>query len=85
MNGVVNFPVEMRIAPTALEQTGTASDYSISIAGSNRTATSVAHIIANQYNALVRVNDTTAGLTTGQAAFIRASNTSAFLGWSAEL
>jgi hypothetical protein len=82
--GVVEFPVTMRTSPTALEQTGTASDYQIEVPGTANTCTSVPTFAsASVYNA--RVQFTTTGLTAGQGSALRAANATAYLGWSAEL
>ena len=82
--GDVFFPVTMRVAPTALEQTGTASDYEIRKAGSTITCNVVPdYIRASQFQSTVSFN--ALGLTAGQAALIRAATTSAYLAWSAEL
>ena len=82
--GDVFFPVTMRLAPTALEQTGTASDYEIRKTGSTITCNLTPdYIRASQFQSTVSFN--ASGLTTGQAALIRAATTSAYLAWSAEL
>lgn len=78
------YPVEMRSIPTALEQSGTASDYTIN---SNTTATcSVVPTFqtATKWNASV-VFEAASGLTAGYGANGRAANANAYLGWSAEL
>jgi hypothetical protein len=82
-NGV--FPVTMRSAPTALEQSGTASDYLVLTGGASRASSSVpTHNDAS--TSMWQVNLTVAsGQTAGLAGFLRAANTNAYLGWSAEL
>jgi hypothetical protein len=84
--GISFFPVSMRTAPSALEQTGTATDYRIRIDATNVTFSSVPTFgVATTYSA--STNCTVAsGLTAGKALSIR-PNTSAvaYLGWSAEL
>jgi hypothetical protein len=80
------FPVQMRTAPTALETSGTATDYSVRTSGNTVTACSAvpAFAIASPYSA--EFNFTVAsGLTAGTGAGARAVNTNAYLGWSAEL
>jgi hypothetical protein len=80
------FPVSMRVAPSALEQTGTASDYRIRIDGTNVTFSSVpAFQNATTYNAAISCS-VASGLAAGKALSIR-PNTSAvaYLAWSAEL
>ena len=83
--GVVPFPVTMRTAPTALEQTGTASNY--------RVITNVSTVC----NAVPYFEDTTtfcarvvfpvaSGLTGGQGNMLySASGVNSYLAWSAEL
>jgi len=80
------FPVQMRTAPTALETSGTSTDYSVRTAGNSVTACSAvpAFAIASPYSA--EFNFTVAlGLVAGAGAGGRAVNTNAYLGWSAEL
>jgi hypothetical protein len=76
----------MRAVPTALDTTGTASNYAIvSTTG-----------LATNLSAVPSLNDTTAnggvigvtvssGLTTGHAALFYATVAGAYVGWSAEL
>lgn len=80
----LTYPIEMRAVPTALEQSGTASDYTIN---SNTTATcSVVPTYqgATKWNATV-VFEAASGLTAGYGANGRSANANAYLGWSAEL
>ena len=78
------FPVEMRIAPTALEQSGTAANYTVSIAGANVTCSAVPTLgVVNQYGALTTLTFAS-GLTAGAGLLLRPL-TGAYLGWSAEL
>jgi hypothetical protein len=82
---VIQFPVTLRTAPTALEQSGTAADYTLRVAGSTITCSSVPTFL-NATPFTVGTNfAVAAGLVAGQAANIRAAATTAFLGWSAEL
>ena len=82
------FPVPMRIAPTALEQTGTAGDYAVwNSSTSNVNCSSVvqfngASIYIGRVEAIVA-----SGLVAGNATSLLSSGTgsNAFLGWSAEL
>lgn len=81
------FPVTMRIAPTALEQTGTATDYRVFGAGASTTTCSavpnynVATVSSGQTNFTVA-----AGLTAYSSGVGGAANgITAYLGWSAEL
>jgi hypothetical protein len=81
-----SFPVSMRIAPTALEQSGTATDYAIRQGGSSVVTCSAVPIYnqttTNTYAASLSV---ASGLTTGQGLFGRFANSNGYLGWSAEL
>ena len=84
-NVLTQFPVSMRIAPTALEQSGTAGDYSFAQGSAVITATGVP-----SFNTATTENATwtftfTAGGIDGYAGVGRATNATAFLGWSAEL
>ena len=80
------FPVTMRISPTALEQTGTASDYQIQYANTNTTCSAVPAFSgstnANAWRVVVVV---ASGLTAGRGGFFFANATNAYLAWSAEL
>jgi hypothetical protein len=84
--GFIQFPTTMRSNPTALEQSGTAADYSIFSTGSVATNCSAVPTFntATPFGSSVTYT-VASGLTGGQAVIIRASNTSAYLGWSAEL
>ena len=83
--GVTQFPVEMRTSPTALEQSGTASDYTVNH-GNNQTACSSVPAWFEADTFAARTNFTTAGsLTTGQGSILRSASTNAYLAWSAEL
>ncbi len=86
---VMPFPAPMRIAPTALEQSGTAANYAVRYAGGSATDCSAVPAFGNAtvYGALFTFT-VAAGLTAGQALIARtgsASGNSAYLGWSAEL
>jgi hypothetical protein len=85
-NTMLFFPVSMRIAPTALEQSGTAGDYAVRYTNSGvATCSSVpAFSDANTINATINLT-VSSGLTGGQAVAGRAVNTNAYLAWSAEL
>jgi hypothetical protein len=80
------FPVSMRTRPTALEQSGTAGDYSLRITG----ATAVTCSAVPTFNSATEINSVftytvASGLTGGQGVGARAVNTAGYLGWSAEL
>lgn len=82
---VISYPTTMRIAPTALEQTGTAADYGIN--HGNFTTTNGTTVPAFDFASINNAGVTlgvTSGLTAGQGSALIA-NATAHLGWSAEL
>jgi hypothetical protein len=80
------FPVTMRIAPTALEQTGTAADYRIWGSGGLFTLCSSVPTFNGSTTNSARTVFTTASGNQDRASFFgNASNTTAYLAWSAEL
>jgi hypothetical protein len=83
--GVTFFPVQMRVGPEALEQSGTASDYSVNHNNTQEACTSVpAWFDSDNFSA--RTSFTTgSNLTQGQGSILRSASTDAFLAWSAEL
>ena len=83
-NIITNFPVTMRVAPSALEQSGTAGDYRVQRTGGSNTCTVVPSFNTSDTWFASTVFETT-GLTGGQGCIGRSVNTSAFLGWSSEL
>jgi hypothetical protein len=88
--GIDYFPVTMRIAPTALEQTGTATDYRVYGAGAVATVCSAVPTFNSATVDWGRTSMTvTAGLTLGLGSNHGTnSGTSSpfpYLGWSAEL
>ena len=83
----VPFPVTMRTIPTALEQSGTAGDYRLfgsATNGINCSAVPTFNGTTNQNIAVVE-GTVSSGLVAGNSTFMAATNTSAYLGWSAEL
>ncbi len=83
------YPVTMRIAPTALEQSGTASNYRIVSPVNSANCSSVPTFSSstNQYGFVVNFT-VASGLTTGYGATGRTGDTtgaSGYLAWSAEL
>jgi hypothetical protein len=85
MRALIPFLVEMRIAPTALEQTGTAGDYGIVVPGNNITLTSVPGFnTATKTSATVTLGFS-ATVAAGTGGFMRNVTSNAFLGWGAEL
>jgi hypothetical protein len=82
---IVDFPVTMRIAPTALEQSGTASHYEIAYQAAGAVCNAVP-IFNNGTNKKTIVTISVAsGFTAGIGLNLRSNNASAYLGWSAEL
>ena len=87
---MVPFPVTMRTTPTALEQSGTASNYNILHAsGGSATRTACSSVPSYQVATptMGRVDFiVSSGLTSGNGAIAGSNNnTTAYLGWSAEL
>ena len=84
MNGLNNFPVTMRTSPTALEQSGTATDYTVFTAGTTVCSSVPTFNLATTF-AAETIFTVASGLTAGQGAAQRAANATAYLAWSAEL
>jgi hypothetical protein len=83
---VIPFPVSMRIEPTALEQSGTAADYRVLNSSASSVNCSSVPVFATASVDSSQVNTTvSSGLTQGDGTIFRATNTSAYLAWSAEL
>lgn len=82
---MVPFPVEMRIAPVALQQSGTASDYQVVAAGSIVTCDAVPTYSSASKLAGVVSFYKSGGFTAGDGIMGYAANANAYLGWSAEL
>lgn len=87
---MIPFPVTMRTTPTALEQTGTASNYNILHASGGSPARAACSSVPSYQVAtptMGRVDFIVAsGLTSGNGAIAGSNNnTTAYLGWSAEL
>lgn len=84
---ITSFPSEMRIAPTALLQSGTAGDYRFISTGTTAvTCSSVpTYVIASRRNAMSLFTYVTGGLTVDRPTYGAASNSSAYLAWDAEL
>lgn len=84
-DGCLGFPVTMRASPTAIETTGTATDYLINTAGSNYTCNAVPSFIrANSQIAYFRF-PVGSSVTAGNGAMLRSAVAGAYLAWSAEL
>jgi hypothetical protein len=88
-NGYVNipFPVTMRTRPTALEQSGTAGDYRVwnSASGAVVCTAVPGYIGATTPNAGTVEFTVASGVVAGNFTNLLSVNSSAYLGWSAEL
>ena len=85
-DGICHFPVTLRAIPTALETTGTATDYGCLTAGTNVNCNSVPTFVRASLNtSFVRFPYATNSVTTGQGGVIQAKTADSFLAWSAEL
>ena len=79
------FPKPMREAPTAIEQSGTASDYSIRVTSdSNGTSVPTATGFTSTH-CLINLVSSGAGFTSQTAAFMRMEDADAFVAFDAEL
>jgi hypothetical protein len=80
----IPYPVQMRAVPTALEQSGTASNYSV-LQNAWQTCTGVP-TFSNASLTAINITLTASGLlVSGYGAIARDESGSAYLGWSAEL
>jgi len=82
----VTFPVTMRTAPTAIEQTGTAANYRLIITSGTTQAFNGVPTFASatRNNASFTGTNLSIGVS-GNGAMVQAASTAAYLGWSAEL
>lgn len=86
VRAVTQFPVPMRIAPTALETSGVATDYSVLTGSTVTTCNGVPTYISTTGNLLAVINFAlSSGISVGSYYFARAVNANAHLAWSAEL
>jgi hypothetical protein len=83
--GTLQFPTQMRIMPTALEQTGTASDYVVYASIGGTTCSAVPTFYDANYNSAIIKFTVASGLNTGYSGYARTGSTAGYLGWSAEL
>ena len=83
----VPFPVTMRIRPTALETSGTGSDYRIVYGGGSVVSLSAAPAYSNAsyLSANLSVAPSTAVLTANGGVVFQSATVNGYLGWSAEL
>jgi len=82
--GMTQFPVTMRAAPTALEQSGTAAHYQVFVSSNVACSAVPTFLAANVWYATTTAT-TASGLTSNLPFWLTAANTAAYLGWSAEL
>ena len=82
--GIIHFPVKFRDAPSAIETTGSASDYRVNEFGANHTATGGPTFSTATKNTST-VYFTVSSITSGRPMFLRANTNDAFLAWSSEL
>jgi hypothetical protein len=81
---IINFPVQMRVEPAALETSGTASDYSVGTPSTINCSSIPTLLNASKYLGVANF-PVASGLTVGNAVFARVNGINGFLGWSAEL
>ena len=83
---VIPFPVTLRTRPTAIEQSGTATDYKIAHGITATTLSAVPAFSAETTDSLALFAcDVSSGLTVGDGSILLTNNSSAYLAWSAEL
>jgi hypothetical protein len=83
---LINFPVPMRTAPSALEQSGTASQYRLRQGATEITCSAVPSFVFTATQTTSSVRGTVAsGLTAASAIPLRSTGSDAYLAWSAEL
>ena len=82
--GMTQFPVTMRAAPTALEQSGTAAHYQVFVS-SNVACNAVPTFLAANVWYATTTATAASGLSANLPFWVTAANTAAYLGWSAEL
>jgi hypothetical protein len=86
---IIRYPITMRIAPTALEQTGTAANYVIRYQATSVSCSAVPTFIASgtatTENYAGVAATVASGLTAGDSVVLTSSGTTPYLGWSAEL
>jgi len=85
LSAFIQYPVEMRAAPSALEQTGTAANYFVGHGATAASCSSVPTFSLASVNASTYTLTVASGLTVGQGAMAGSGSTGAYLAWSAEL
>ena len=83
--GTSQFPVTLRTAPTALEQSGTATHYEVQHGNIATTCSAVPTFATASTNMATSTFIVASGLTAGQGSNIRLANASGYIAWSAEL
>jgi hypothetical protein len=84
--GYFKFPVTLRVAPSSMEQSGTAAQYQVSNSSASWIACSAVPTFNTSSNETASIVYTVAsGISAGNASLQSAANTSAYLAWSAEL
>lgn len=81
----VPFTTEMRIAPTALEQSGTASHYGIVNSAGSGVACSAVPVFQSASRNGASITAASTYTAAGNGSFIYSNNVASYLGWSAEL
>ncbi len=83
---LIPFPVTMRTVPSALDQSGTASDYKVILGATGAAACSAVPVYNSPSVVLGDITWTVASsATANQAVYIASNSASSYLGWSAEL
>jgi hypothetical protein len=83
---VVPFPVTMRVAPSTLEQTGTATDYRLLNASGSGVACSSVPIFSTSNTSNAEIEFTVAsGIVAGNVTLGFSNSANGYLAWSAEL
>jgi hypothetical protein len=83
---IIPYPVIMRTAPSSLEQSGTASDYSVRTFSSGKNLTSVPSLDRGTTNNITVTCTVSGGVgASGGAGNLNCGTANGFLGWSAEL
>ena len=83
--GMYVFPVSMRTAPSALEQSGTAADYSVATGSGATTCSAVPSFSVATTQIALSNFIVASGLTAGNSGWVKTASANAYLAWSAEL
>ena len=79
------FPVPLRLAPSAVEQSGTAADYRVAHGASSTNCSAVPAFFSSSVYTVLTTFTVASGLTAGQGCLGWSNASAAYLGWSAEL